>query len=300
MTPTRFAVHAVVSTLMVTAVFQAGRAQQQDAPPVAILSKWAMHDPGSRQSVNYDVIDRILEGFVLADSRGRTTVPFERLKGQGQRALATMVKALEDIPVGRLNRDEQLAFWLNLRTLYVLHETVDAYPLRRPEAMLSGRGDLLSAKKVAVSGEPLSIADIDRLVLANWPEPHVVYGLSLPVKDAPGLPRQAFTGAKVHEMLKTIGREFVNRGGTVRARDDRTEVSGFYGWHDARAGTGQQLIDHLRALAEPKLAQRLAGTPVAGDRFDWALTAEQARSLDSFAFGGGQGIGGGGGAGGGS
>jgi hypothetical protein len=284
MSPKRFVILATASTLMATAAFQASRAQQQEAPPPSVSSRWAKHDSGSRQSVAYEVVDRILETFVIADGRGRTAVPFERLKGEGQRALVTMMDAFQKLPVEKLNRDEQLAFWLNLRTLYVLHETIGAYPLRRPEALLSGGSNLLSAKKVTVSGEPLSIADIDRLVLANWPEPHVIYGLSLPVKDAPGLPRTAFTGATVHDLLKAAGRDFVNRSGTVRVRDGRTEVSGFYDWHDARATGGPGLADHLRTLAAPKLAQRLAGTATPGKQFDWSLTAEQARSLDGFAL----------------
>jgi hypothetical protein len=244
-------------------------------------ARWSAHDPQSKVAINYDPLDNLLGTFVLAEARGRTSVPFARLKGDGERLLESFVGQLQKAPVETLSRDEQLAFWLNLRTLALLQQTIRAFPLSRPQTAFQGP-DALTAKRVmTVSGELLSIDDIDRIILANWTEPHVVYGLTLPVRGAPSLPRVAYRGDSVHRMLEAAGRDFVNRAGVIRVKGQSVELSSFFDRHRATLGDSQAMLLHIRKLAAPKLAGQLIGAATINQRFDWQLTTLFERGFDS-------------------
>jgi hypothetical protein len=246
--------------------------------PQTALSRWAVHDPRSGTRINYDPLDQLLTAFVAQRTRSETMIPFVRLKGEGQRIIRSFLGDLQKVEVDKLARDEQLAFWLNLRTLALLEQTIESFPARDPRSLFLGETAITARRIVTVGGQQLSIGDIDRIILTNWREPHVVYGLTLPVRGAPAMPRMAYRGAAVHSTLERAGRDFVNRGGVVRPKGASVELSGFFSLHPAAMGNEAMMIDHIRLLAAPKLAERMAGSPVISSRFDWALATVVERS----------------------
>lgn len=255
-------------------------ARAQSAPAADPVDRWSAHDPASPTAINYDPLDRVLAAFV-AEHRGKTSVSFGRLKGDGERVIASMIAALQRVEVHRLRRDEQLAYWLNLRSAAVLHDTIKAFPVSRPQAAFQGPEAITAGHRLNVAGQALSVADIDRIVLTHWREPHVIYGLSLPVHDAPALPRAAFRGASVHQMLDALGRKFVNRAGVVQVKDGNAELSSFFLWHRSAFSDDATLLAHVRGLAASRLANRLTGTVTIGRRFDWRLAVTVERSFDA-------------------
>lgn len=227
----------------------------------------------------------MLKRFVIDEGRGRTSVPYDRLKGDGQRALGAIIAGFESINVHGLNRDEQLAYWLNLRTMILLHQTIEDYDSVKPEAMLKGPDSFTGRKVVTIEGHKLSLTDIDRLILKHWREPDVIYGLVLPARGGPALPRAAYRGATVHAQLNAAGREFVNRSGVVEAKAKTVRLSSFFMWHrEALGGDDARLLSHVRTLAAPKLAAKLPTNAVITERFDWELNKFSERSFDAATF----------------
>lgn len=104
----------------------------------ASIDPWSAHDPASRQSIGYSTIEVVLKRFVIDEGHGNTSVPYDRLEGEDQRALGAIIAGFEGIPVHGHNRDEQLAYWLNLRTMNLLHQTIQDHASVKPEAMLRG------------------------------------------------------------------------------------------------------------------------------------------------------------------
>lgn len=259
---------------------------QQPAPAApASDDPWVAHDPASRATINYSIIDQTLAGFVIDEGRGQTSVPYDRLEGDGQRALQAIISGFEGVAVQRLNRNEQLAYWLNLRTMIVLHQTIEDHGSVKPQAMVEGPNAFTTRTLVTVAGQKISVADIDRLILAHWREPHVIYGLVLPARGGPAIPRAAFQGGTVHAQLDAAGREFVNRSGIVQPKAETVRLSSFFIRHrDAIGGDDAKLLDHVRMLAAPKLAAKLPATAVITDRFDWALNMFAERSFDARAL----------------
>ncbi len=260
------------------------------------VDKFATYDESSISAVSYSVVDQILGAFVV-EERGRSVVRYGIMKGAGQRAIESVVSGFENIPPAKLNREEQLAFWLNLRTLMVLHSTSSAYPSAEPELLLKSNSGFLNTPLITIDEEDLSINDVDKILLTHWKdEPNLVFGLVVPTKGSPDFPQKAFTGSTVLEDLEAMGRTYVNRKGVVKAAKNKTTISRF-------------LLAHQRNLAAPKLAAKWSQTASLQAKSNWKLNERKERSLASGAArgrgsfggdfgGGGRGFGGGGGGGG--
>ncbi|MEM1134051.1 MAG: DUF547 domain-containing protein [Pseudomonadota bacterium] len=277
----------------------------------APIERFAEHNESGQDVIGYDSMDTVLEAFVV-ENKGRHVVRYGIVKGQGQRIIEELVTGFEGIPVERLNRDEQLAYWLNLRTLMVLHSTSGVYPSAKPKLLLASNSGFLNTPLITVSGQDLSIKDVDNILLTHWKdEPNLVFGLVVPAAGSPDIPMKAFRGEEVHQQLEDAARKFVNRKDVVKAKKSKVTVSEFLVWHQDHFGGEAQMLAHVRTLAAPKLAGKWDEMASVQSRFDWKLNVLAERSLSSGnnnrgfnggrpgGFGGGFG-GGGGGFGGGS
>ena len=101
--------------------------------------RWAENNPESTTVVNHTPMSSIYKFLNAADSK-KGLIAYYRSQGQVLEYVTSYRKYLEAIPVSVLNKDEQLAFWLNLHNVAVIE-------------MLSN--DLKSAKKIKkLRGEP--------------------------------------------------------------------------------------------------------------------------------------------------
>ena len=188
----------------------------------------------------------------------------------------SLVDAVNTVGLERFNRSEQLAIWFNLHNVLMLEEIAKIYPVQRLEkAKIKGSDALLrEAKLVEIKGVPLSLTDIRAIVYANWKDPNVIYGFWDGVIGGPTLPRDAFTGANVGELLQKSAREFTtSRRGFERFGSTLT-VSRLY--DDARGyfpGWPDDVVTHLRARAVEPASAILKGkvTKIDASAYDWTV-----------------------------
>ena len=261
-------------------------------------SRWAAHNPAEPSAVDHRPWDQFLKAF-HAEERGGVVLNFTDIQARGISFLSQYIRYLEGIPVSRLNRDEQLAYWLNLHNAGVVRTVARAYPVRSLDSLRGepgAPGELWAKTVFEVEGQRLSLEDIEqRILLAQWADPMVLYGLCYAAKGSPSLPAAAFTGATVHDQLATAAADFVNDRKGVRVRRGKLEVSSLYVWNEALFGDDAGLIAHLSEHAKPRLADRLADVEgVEKHRFDWKTADYRPRNNN---FNAGRGIGGGGGGG---
>jgi len=178
------------------------------------------------------------------------------------------------IPLQSLNRNEQLAFWLNLHNVVVLDELARAYPVRRPDRLrpLDNGVSLHDARIIRINGVDLSPNDIRfHIVQAGWDDPRIIYGFYSGAVGGPALQDRAFTGASVWRQLDSNAREFVNalRGVEKLNGRTRTRVSPLYEEHQALFGNWPgDLLAHLQQHATPMTRADITPGPVQFLRFD--------------------------------
>lgn len=267
---------------------------------------WRVHDPASLVTVDHASWNTILKSLVLErqtiieiarsqNSNSRTLretrlkkgmdinyVPYALIKkefGQILFVLEIYISEMREVGVSKLNRDEQLAYWLNLRNALVMHSLFYHHPVTDIEELYYGDragNSEWDTKKVWVEAKLLSIRDIEEtIVLAGWPDPRVLYGLFYGAKGGPFIMNQAFTGANVYGLLEANAREYLNASKTIKVSRKRgLEVPLVFYWHAALFGEDSgALYRHLEQYAGDKLLKKLSKAPrdKISYAFDWEI-----------------------------
>ena len=179
-------------------------------------------------------------------------------------------------PLANLNKNEQLAFWLNLHNVIVINKLVDEYPISRLRGFRlggSGKDSYWTKKVTTIEGVSLSLNDIERIVIENWDNPIVIYGFFQGSVGGPSLPREAFDGENVWELLEANAIEFVNSNRGVRPKNGRLEVSDFYEWVMAAfRHSKDNLRTHIGYYADENFLGDISGLhTIQFDYYDWYI-----------------------------
>ena len=189
-------------------------------------------------------------------------------------------KDLQSLPsrldITKLNKDEQLAYWLNLHNVAMIEQIALHYPVDGPSRIklrINGEKVLLDeARFIEVDGEMISLRDIrQNIVYPNWNKSEVIYGFFRGNVGSPKMPRYAFERDNVHGLLDDNANEFVNSLRGFHESYDKRKVSEIY--EEARpfyfANWTPDLTAHLLNHAEREtVAEVNSGKPFKVDRYE--------------------------------
>ena len=119
-----------------------------------------------------------------------------------------------DIPA--LERNQQLAFWVNLHNVIVVREISKHYPgpKRRPKDIMPVEGStagLHTAKLLHIDGIALSLEDIrQRIVYPNWKNPDAAFAFYLGDVSSPSLADVAYEPKALTGQLKSNAERYAN------------------------------------------------------------------------------------------
>jgi hypothetical protein len=270
-------------------------ATPQPAPAGEPIAEFAVNDPNSIQTFGYVLWGKILGTVVDQDSKGNASINYGALGIQGREALNSFVTEMTDMPVKTLNKDEQLAYWLNLYNAAWLRIMFDQFTgLGKSGQELASKNPWSESQKfnikrlytadnnpwtvrnLTVDGIALSLNDIEhRILYAHWKPELVVYGLSCPLRGCPALSKQAFHGAQVQAQLRAAAEAFIADTDNVRVKGTGVQLSELYQWNQAAFGGAANLLEHIRQNAGPRKAELQAVTQVSGYDFDWKLAGKE-------------------------
>lgn len=272
---------AQMLAIMVFLLATAGAAHAQEAlqeQAVRDWNKWAQHNSAETFAMDYSSYSSFLQALGTSN-KGRFELAYKAMKGKGVDILASQIEALERVPITRLNRDEQLAYWLNLYNVGVIHAIASSGV---PKSMEAHRGypgkpgPMWSAQRFTIEGEALSLEDIEVNILNRhfrgklW-----MYGLTYGAKGSPPLPLIAFTGSTVDELLAGIATSFVNTKANVNVARSGVTLSAHFAWHrHSLGGTDEAILNHIRGFATGSLQRTLIpGLSISQYDFDWRTNA---------------------------
>lgn len=249
------------------------------APSAELVSPhWLANDPASTRRVDHAAWNRFLAAYLVPGADGVNRLAYARAQRSGRAMLDGYLAALEAVPVSRLNRAEQRAYWINLYNAATTRIVLDHYPIKSIRDISLGPGVFdfgpWSAKAVQVEGERLSLDDIEHGILRPiWRDPRLHYALNCAALSCPSLQPVAFTAANTDQLLEAAARAYVNDPRGVRIANGRLVVSSIYNWYRADFGPDEAAVmAHLRHYAAPALAARLARFRAPDDyAYDWRL-----------------------------
>ncbi|MEL7031992.1 MAG: DUF547 domain-containing protein [Pseudomonadota bacterium] len=218
---------------------------------------FATYDAESTAAVDTDPYAEMIRALT-ANERGRTLVAYDIAHAQALPFFSGYANYLANVEVAQLNRDEQLAYWLNTRNFLLIQAISEERRVRgykKKRGTPSEPGSFWTEKRITVSGTPLSLQDIEQDILfAGWDEPNIIFGLYQGVRGGPSLPQRPFTGANVHENLAEAAARFTADTRNLRVRGDKVRISSYFDWYLplAYGGNETDLRTHLATLVKPQ------------------------------------------------
>lgn len=198
------------------------------------LEKFSVRAEATAETIDYAAYDKYLGVFAVPAGK-RLKFKFDASKEEGTAFLRRYVEALAKISPAKLSGDDQLAYWLNLRNLLVIahvSESGGRANMKKDRGTGAAPGDAWTAKVITVDEVALSIEDIDRgVIIANWKDPRVLYGLYQGAAGGPPALRTAFRGETVWAELDAAAKRYLTSDAGFELTRKGAEVSAVYDWY---------------------------------------------------------------------
>jgi hypothetical protein len=175
-------------------------------------------------------------GTEVVDHQGFAGV-LEAVAGGGITALGSVQENLDDyigflqtVDPNAVDRDEALAFWLNLYNALALDVARRADAAIEPSVLGVRRG--FTAPIVTVAGEALALDGIEHGKTRRFGDPRIHAGLVCGAVSCPTLRFEPFSGSRLDAQLDDQMRSFLRSGGFLIDRQrNRISVSRIFRWY---------------------------------------------------------------------
>lgn len=227
-----------------------------------IWAQWERNNPTSRKTIDHSAWNKFLKTYLVKE-RGINRIRYGDVTTRDKNYLYDYIWVLSKKPIHEYNRQEQLAYWINLYNASVVKMILEHYPVDSindinisPGLFRDGPWD---AHRIRVNHVTLSLNDIrNHIVLPNWNDHRVLYALSNGTIGSPELQDQAFSSKNLEAMLEKASINFINSPRTVQVIDNKLITSVLYhDYLDNFGGTQDHIIQHLTEFARPELKAKL-------------------------------------------
>jgi len=226
-------------------------------------------------------IQRPRTGTKIRHSAARTSkrkrlnmIAFKFVRGNPtyRKALDNYLGYLQDVPVAALNRDQQLAYWLNFHNAGVLRMLIDGKKASQMDPNGQRKGPYFEPR-FQVAGERISLADIrDNIILRNWKDASVLYGICYGGRSGPNMLAEAFEGQNVHALLERNARDYLRSPRGIKLVGTTLNYSEFFSWYADRFGGEQGIREQVRKYGDGQAVSNLDRVNrYRSKRFSWKL-----------------------------
>lgn len=239
---------------------------------------WAQSNPQDIRVIDHGEWTALLKKYVKPGRAGLNTFAYGKVTAGDKAALQDYIGSLEAIEVTGYNKNEQLAYWINLYNAVTIRVVLDHYPVKTIRDIdISGflKNGPWQKELVTVEDTPLTLDDIEHAILRPiWKDPRIHYGVNCASVGCPNLQTSAFTGKTASAQLDAGARSYVNstRGIEISQRGN-VSVSSIYSWFAHDFGNSEDgVMQHLLKFANPDLAEKLTRAGRISDtHYDWSL-----------------------------
>ncbi|RMX00827.1 DUF547 domain-containing protein [Legionella jordanis] len=239
---------------------------------------WETNNPLSTAAINHDDWQEFLNRRVVTNEEGINLVDYAHMTDADYNLLKNYIDKMSHIDIDAYNRDEQLAFWLNLYNALTVQIVADYYPVGSIEDINISPG-LFSvgpwgAKLVTINGTPLSLDEINnRIIRPVWNDPRTHYAINNGSIGAANLGKQAYHGSTIEAQLNEAASEYINSLRGAQVIEGELIVSKIYEWYsDDFGGSKADIITHLKQFAKEPLRSQLKHiNTIDGYVYNWHL-----------------------------
>ncbi len=183
------------------------------------------------------LLDELLGDIVVVQGH-QTSVDYTRLKNRPDRLLhyIDQVEAVSEVEFGRWDRDQQLAFLINVYNALTLKLILDHYPGITSIRDLGGLifSSPWDRKFFRLFGRQASLDHVEHdLIRGNFNEPRIHFAVNCASRGCPPLMPDVYTAGALETQLETATRLFMQDPERNRFDADKKllEVSSIFKWY---------------------------------------------------------------------
>lgn len=248
------------------------------APESELWHKWTLHNAESTLTIDHSQWDDLTRRFVKPTKDDFNRFAYSKFQVADKRQLQAYISGLSKTLISQYNRDQQMAFWINLYNAVTIKVMLDNYPVDSIRDIKSGlfNPGPWDKELVEVEGENITLNDIEHRILRPiWQDARIHYAVNCASIGCPNLQSRAFTAESIEAMLEAVAVEFINHRRAVEVKYGKLRVSSIYEWYKVDfGGTDANVIAHLRQYAKPPLADQLSDIEsIDSDHYNWGVNS---------------------------
>lgn len=182
------------------------------------------------------------------------------------KALKSVVEAIGNEQAGSLDKNQQLAFYINAYNASILNGALEKYPTKSVKDTFFR---FFTADNIKVAGQQTSFKKLeDNVIRGKFRNPGVHFALNCASRSCPPLNREPFSGDSLDGKLDELARAFINSEKGVRFNESSktAEVSAIFDWYKGDfPGGALAFINKHREKPLPE------GTKLTFQKYDWSL-----------------------------
>lgn len=148
-------------------------------PRAELWPRWQGHDLRGTIQVDHSPSAVLLKTYLVVE--GPKRVRCGAVTAEDKKVLADYVAMLAAVPVARLNRPEQKAYWINFYNALAVKTILDHYPVKSIRDIKSGwlSPGPWDLKRIEVDGVELCLNDIEHRILRPiWQDNRIQYTMN--------------------------------------------------------------------------------------------------------------------------
>ncbi len=250
------------------------------APKSEYWDIWDHSDEMSLEKVDHSAWQTILEKYLQQDEDGITKMNYKGLLDNDRAILDEYLSSLTAIDPRKINKKEQLAYWINLYNALTVQVVLDHYPTKSilkinisPGFFTFGPWD---KKLIIINDVELSLNDIEHRILRPiWQDPRIHYAVNCASKGCPNLGTRVYSADNAEEMLTQSAIDYVNHPRGVQVLRRGLRLSTIFKWYKRDFGRkDSEVLEHIRQYASEELLSQMSRKGIVGYRYNWDLNEQ--------------------------
>lgn len=238
----------LIICLLITAGTYYALKQKNDK---GITQFWDTYVIQNTQAIDHSKWQLVLEDYLIADHEsGINRVDYEALIDD-KALLEEYINTTANIDPRKYNKDEQMAYWINLYNALTVLLIIDEYPTQSITTL--GKTTIAFGPwddfAITVAGQDLSLNDIEHRILRPiWQDDRIHFAVNCASIGCPNLQAEAFTSDNLNTLLDIGAEEYLAHPRALRFEEDTLILSSLFEWY--ASDFGNDLTAILAKLSE--------------------------------------------------
>lgn len=225
--------------------------------------KWEATNPTSQKVISHQAWQDFLNRRLITNNEGINLIDYPNITKEDINHLNQYINQMATVPISEYNRQEQLAYWINLYNALTVQTILNHYPVESIQEIKISPG-LFSigpwgAHLITINGMRLTLDDIhNRIIRPIWNDARTHYAINNGSMGAANLSTKAYQSATLEPQLNQAATDYINSLRGIQIIEGKLVASKIYKWfYDDFGGNDIDLINHLKQYANKPLRMNL-------------------------------------------